>query len=146
MSWPLSGADSLSVTLPGIKNRLNKDESTHRPVAQLMVRDGDRYIRPARSTAEGVFEIQLQHVADDLRRGGWAVRDMPHLQYIEVNPERLSGRPTIKGRRVAAEDVARLAREPSGMHALESGYDLTPAEIKDAVDWWNKVQELQAAA
>jgi uncharacterized protein (DUF433 family)/DNA-binding transcriptional MerR regulator len=145
-AWPLSHADTLSVTLPGIKNRLSKDESKHRPVAQIMVRDGDRYIRPARSTAEGIFEIQLQHVADDLRRGGWAVRDMPHLRHIEVDPERLSGRPTIRGRRVPAEDVARLALEPDGPLTLRTGYGLSPDEIRDAVDWWRKVQELQAAA
>jgi uncharacterized protein (DUF433 family) len=93
-----------------------------------------------------MFDIQLQRVADDLRRGGWAVREMPGLRHIEVNPEWLSGRPTIKGRRVPAEDVARLALEPDGEEILRTGYDLLPSEIRDAVDWWAKVQELQAAA
>ena len=68
------------------------------------------------------------------------------MQHIEVNPERLSGQPTIKGRRVPAEDVARLALEPDGEEILRSGYELSSAEIRDAVDWWTKVQELQAAA
>jgi len=145
-SWPLSGAKNLSVTIPGIRHRLDRDESKHRPVAQLIVEMDDRYVRPAKSMGQGVFDIQLQSVADDLRRGGWAVRDMPHLKHIEVDPSRLSGRPTIKGRRVPAEDVARLALEPSGEEALRTGYDLLPAEIKDAVDWWRKVQEFQAAA
>jgi uncharacterized protein (DUF433 family)/DNA-binding transcriptional MerR regulator len=145
-SWPLSGAEKLSVTLPGMRHRRHPDESKHRPVAQLVVEFDGVYIRPSKSLEQGMFDIQLQRVADDLRRGGWAVREMPGLRHIEVNPEWLSGRPTIKGRRVPAEDVARLALEPDGEEILRTGYDLLPSEIRDAVDWWAKVQELQAAA
>jgi uncharacterized protein (DUF433 family)/DNA-binding transcriptional MerR regulator len=144
-SWPLSGA-RVSVTVPGIRNRLDADETKHRPVAQLVVYDDGRYIRPAKSLAQGLFDIQLRPVLDDLQRGGWAARDLPSLRFVEVNPERLSGRPTIRGRRVSAEDVAVLALQPGGSEALRDGYDLSGDEIADAVQWWEKVRGYEAAA
>lgn len=91
-------------------------------------------------------EVDLVSIARDLARGGWAARDLPNLTHIEVNPERLSGRPTIKGRRVAAKDVAQLASLPGGRKTLREGYDLTPAQIRDAVRWWEKVQAYEPAA
>src|ERR1017187_2995938 len=54
-------------------------------------------------------QMDLVEIAKDLARGGWAARDLPDLRYIEVNPNRLSGRPAIRGRRVSAKDVANIA-------------------------------------
>jgi hypothetical protein len=51
----------------------------------------------------------LRRIADHLRRGGWVVRHLPNLRHIEVDPDRLSGRPAVKGTRVPAELVAHLA-------------------------------------
>jgi hypothetical protein len=48
----------------------------------------------------------LDEVRAQLRRGGWAVRSLPDLHYIEVSPDRLSGRPTI-------EDDGSAPRRPS---------------------------------
>ncbi len=80
----------------------------------------------------------------DLQRGGWVVRDLPDLEHVEVNPDRLSGRPTIRGRRVPAEDVAE-ATLSCGRDEIREAYDLSDAEIDDAVRWWTRVQEYEAA-
>ena len=73
----------------------------------------------------------LVAIADDLSRGGWAARDLPDLRFIEVDPDRLSGRPTIRGRRVAAELVAETAAESDGIETLRDGYGLTDEEIRE---------------
>ncbi len=86
----------------------------------------------------------LTKISNELRRGGWAVRRLPSLSHIEVDPDRLSGRPVIRGRRVAARDVAETADEPDGREALEEGYGLKPEEIEDAQNWWREVRQLAA--
>lgn len=94
------------------------------------------------STGHPVIEnVDLVEIASDLRRGGWAARQVSGLRHIEVDPDRLSGRPTIAGRRVAAEDVARLADRPGGRDILNAEYDLTDEQIDDAVRWWRAVSE-----
>lgn len=87
----------------------------------------------------------LESIAIDLRRGGWAARRIEDLRYIEVDPDRLSGRPVIAGLRVPAEDVARLAARPGGRKVLEKEYGLTASQIDDAVRWWAEVEEYEAA-
>jgi uncharacterized protein (DUF433 family) len=86
----------------------------------------------------------LRKIATDLNRGGWAARRIPGLRHIEVDPDRLSGRPVIRGRRVAAQDVAETAEEPRGREELEEGYGLKLAEIEDARNWWCEVRRLAA--
>jgi len=88
----------------------------------------------------------LHRVAGILRRGGWAARDLPDLKHVEVNPDRLSGRPTIAGRRVSAEMVGQMADEPNGVEELREGFDLSDAEIVDARLWWHVVREFAEAA
>ena len=78
----------------------------------------------------------LQKIAGQLERGGWAVREIPDLQYIEVNPDRLSGRPVIRGLRVPASMVAELAARPDGIETLHEDFDLKDEEIEDARRWW----------
>lgn len=87
----------------------------------------------------------LDEVRAQLRRGGWAVRSLPDLHHIEVSPDRLSGRPTIRGRRISAEEVARIAEE-SGVDLLVEDYELSEREISDARRWWGEVRRLEAAA
>jgi uncharacterized protein (DUF433 family)/DNA-binding transcriptional MerR regulator len=138
--WPLTSAEHLAVTLPGERKRSGK------PVAWLLVMKAGRYVRPARSLGQGVFDVQTKRLRDDLTRGGWAVRDLPDLRHVEVNPERLSGRPTIRGRRIPAEKVAVLASDTDGYAALRDDYGLSEAEIRDASLWWEKVQGYERAA
>ena len=78
----------------------------------------------------------LRKIVGQLERGGWAVRDLPDLRFIEVNPDRLSGRPVIRGRRVSAEVVAQIAETPGGAEVLREDYELTDEEIRDARRWW----------
>jgi DNA-binding transcriptional MerR regulator len=87
----------------------------------------------------------LRRIAVDLNRGGWAARELPNLSHIEVNPERLSGRPTIRGRRVAARSVAELALA-GGRHVLKDEYELDDDEIRDAEQWWGVASRYEAAA
>ena len=91
-------------------------------------------------------DMDLIQIKEDLSRGGWAARDIPDLQFIEVNPNRMSGRPTIRGRRVSAAAVANIASSDDGWETLRDGYSLKDEEIRDAVRWWEKVQVYQAAA
>jgi uncharacterized protein (DUF433 family)/DNA-binding transcriptional MerR regulator len=138
--WPLTTAEHLAVTLPGERRRSSK------PVAWLLVMKDGRYVRPARSVGQGILDVQIQRLHEDLTRGGWAVRELPDLRHVEVNPERLSGRPTIRGRRVPAEKVALLASDLDGRTTLHEGYGLSDDEIRDASLWWEKVQEYERAA
>jgi len=93
-----------------------------------------------------ITPANLRRVAGILRRGGWAARNLPRLAHVEVNPERLSGRPTIAGRRVSAAMVGQMADEPDGVEELREGFDLSEAEISDARIWWHAVREYAEAA
>jgi uncharacterized protein (DUF433 family) len=86
----------------------------------------------------------LTRISALLRRGGWAARRLKNLRYIEVDPDRLSGTPTIKGRRVSARSVAELAAVPYGVRTLKDEYDLTESQIKDATRWWKEAKKLAA--
>jgi uncharacterized protein (DUF433 family)/DNA-binding transcriptional MerR regulator len=81
-----------------------------------------------------------------LRRGGWVLRDNDQITHIEVDPEKLSGKPSIVGRRIAAEDVAEIASEADGVVALRKDFRLSPDEIQDAVEWWRLVSGVAVAA
>lgn len=90
--------------------------------------------------------IGLRWVSDLLRRGGWALKSMPEVKSIEVDPDRLSGRPTIRHRRIPADKVARIATTRSGRQVLESDYKLSRRQIDDAVKWYRAVSRYEAAA
>ncbi len=100
-----------------------------------------------RKPRHGLLQLgDVRRIARDLRRGGWAVRGLPDLRSIEVDPDRLSGRPAISGTRVPAELVAQLARTEAGQKTLRSDYGVTAQQMKDATVWWRAVEELAAAA
>jgi uncharacterized protein (DUF433 family) len=86
----------------------------------------------------------LRKIAGQLERGGWAVRKLTDLRHVEVDPDRLSGRPAIRGRRIAASEVAEISEEPDGIETLVEGYGLDEAEIDDARRWWGEVRALAA--
>jgi uncharacterized protein (DUF433 family) len=138
--WPLARMQ-LAVTIARPRPRNKK------PAAWLLALEQGRYVRPSKSSEQGVFDVDTFRVAEDLDRGGWIVREVPDLQHIEVDPDRLSGRPTIRGRRVSAEEVARIASEGKvGWERLVEEYDLSDAQIWDAVRWWEHVSRYEAAA
>ncbi|MPZ51352.1 MAG: DUF433 domain-containing protein [Acidimicrobiia bacterium] len=87
----------------------------------------------------------LKLIAEQLHRGGWAVRTLPDLQHIEVDPDKMSGKPSIRGLRIAAEDVAVIAAE-SGHSVLKAEFGLNRQQNSDAVAWWDAVKGFEEAA
>jgi uncharacterized protein (DUF433 family) len=114
--------------------------------------------RVAYADKEGVYDLGLKkwqqmdasdlgRISGLLRRGGWAARKLTDLKHIEVDPDRLSGTPTIKGRRVAAKAVAELADSGSvGVQILREEYDLKRDQIRDAQKWWGEARKVLVAA
>jgi uncharacterized protein (DUF433 family) len=101
----------------------------------------------AGSEAQTVMtDENLRKIAGQLERGGWAVRSLPDLQHIEVNPDRLSGRPVIRGLRVAASMVAELAERPEGVEILREDFELGDAQINDARRWWRATAKFEQIA
>lgn len=138
--WPLTAARSVLATA---------DVATANGVrrAMLVMGSPDELYDLARAPAQQVLEpANLLRIASDLSRGGWAVRDVPDLHLIEINPDRIGGRPSIRGRRVPAELVAELAATAEGLEVLAEDYDIGPAEIRDAERWWAAASRYEQAA
>lgn len=131
--WPLQALQLKTIASPARPGRL------------LVVRDGEHFDVSGRPWHGAIDVGDLIQIAADLNRGGWAAREIPDLEHIEVNPDRLSGRPAIKGRRVAARDVAELASTEAGAEVLKAEYDLEPEEIRDAIRWWEVASSYEAA-
>lgn len=121
LNWPLQHADLavLHGGVVGYENSIPYDVGGPGSPFQQVVEDDN-----------------LRRIAGQLERGGWAVRQLPDLHHIEVNPDRLSGRPVIRGRRVPADEVAQLGGTDSGREVLREDYELDHKEIEDARRWW----------
>jgi uncharacterized protein (DUF433 family)/DNA-binding transcriptional MerR regulator len=89
--------------------------------------------------------INLKEIRDALGRGGWVTIKKPR-EHIEVDPDRHSGEPVVRGRRVPTALVYRIARAPEGRELLKEDYDLTDAEIDDAVGYERDLANTLAAA
>lgn len=138
--WPLTHSDIVVADF-GTRDRPG--------VPGIVVREGaDTYFDVTRHKYAWSYVISPDHVARvafDLRRGGWAAREIPELEHIEVDPDRLSGRPVIRGTRVLAGQAARMALAGQRDELME-GYDLSDAQINDAVRWFSRVIEYEEAA
>lgn len=113
----------------------------------VVLREGDRVfvavLKPEQKViAETLIDLHVVRAA--LERGGWVSLGHPR-EHIEVDPERLSGRPTVRGRRVATEMVANIAAKPEGREVLRDEFHLTDEEIEDAVAYEHDVREAVAA-
>jgi uncharacterized protein (DUF433 family) len=106
---------------------------------------GEPYDLGAPSTTEqGVLDTaDVRRVGADLRAGGWAARLLGDLRHIEVRPDLLGGRAAIRGRRIAAAEVAALAATAGGREVLRDDYALDAQEIGDAVRWWETARAAQ---
>lgn len=137
--WPLQHSELETLSAPP-----NVDDEI--PISALLVKYGDlRYqLGPHGWQQVESAVINPTRIGSELHRGGWAVRELPDLRYIEVDPDRLSGRPAIRGKRIAAQEVAEIADEPGGLEDLAEGYNLGDDEISDARRWWSEVQRLAA--
>lgn len=87
--------------------------------------------------------LNLKEIREALSKGGWVSLKTPR-EHIEIDPERHSGEPVIKGRRLATHRVASLAAEPKGRAVLRDDFDLTDAEIEDAVGYERDLAALAA--
>jgi uncharacterized protein (DUF433 family) len=114
--------------------------------AVVIEREGKHYEIGQRPWQRFVDASHLREVANELNRGGWATRQIPDLRHIEVDPDRLSGRPTIRGRRVPVSLVAELAVQDDGPEALSEDYGLNQAEINDAQRWTEVTRSFALAA
>ena len=115
--------------------------------AHIVRKNGAQAWELGRKRGQGVLSfVDLEEINQLLRRGGWALKELPDVTHIEVDPDRLSGRPTIKARRVPAEKVAQLAVLPGGRQILATEYDITRREADDAVHWYKRALQLQQAA
>lgn len=78
--------------------------------------------------------LMLRQAGHILRNGGW-LSDELGLERIEVQPTKLGGQPSLKGRRWTVDHVAQIADDPEGRTVLEDDYALEPAEVDEAVAW-----------
>lgn len=140
--WPLSAAELWTTTLnpAGVSGGRESIVLTAGglPLDIGKGTGGQQFIQPTLG--------DLVRVQGLLKRGGWAIRLLPDVESIEVDPDRLSGRPAIKGTRVSAERVASLAHSREGLRVLQGDYGLRKRQIDDAVRWLEAVQELEVAA
>ena len=111
--------------------------------ARVAIREGETAYDVGRRRGQAFLSfVELQEINQLLRRGGWALLELPGVTRIEVDPDRLSGQPTIRDRRIAAEKVARIAQTPNGPRVLSTGYDISKREAADAVQWYKRAQQL----
>ena len=87
--------------------------------------------------------IDLKEIRESLGRGGWVAIKSPR-EHIEVDPERHSGTPVVRGRRLPTSLVAGIASKQDGRKILREDYGLSKAEIDDAVGYEADVAKLVA--
>ena len=136
--WPLTAAPLVTT--------LNA-EGHGPPSVLLHLEDADLDIGRHHGDQTVLRSSTLEAVTELLRRGGWAIREHPEIHHVEVDPERLGGTPTIRGRRIPVTQVAHLAEEGySGLRILREEYEVTQPEIRDAVRWYRAVGQYDRAA
>jgi uncharacterized protein (DUF433 family) len=87
--------------------------------------------------------VNLKVIREALGRGGWVAIQRPR-EHVEVDPDRHSGTPVVRGTRLATEFVANLASAEGGRDILEEDYGLTDDQIEDAVGYEADLAELAA--
>ncbi len=112
----------------------------------VLVKRADTWISADRPQ-HGVMEetlLNLKNIRESLARGGWAAYKHPR-EHVEVDPDRHSGAPVIRGRRLPTALVAGIAADDDGRTVLRDDYGLTDAEIDDAVGYERDLTELAVA-
>jgi uncharacterized protein (DUF433 family) len=113
----------------------------------VIEKDGKVYFDAADNHEQGVIAktlLDLKAVRVALENGGWVAYQNPR-RHIQVDPDRLSGQPVIRDRRVSTETVADLAQRPEGRELLRKDYELTEDEIREAVEYEADVDKALAA-
>lgn len=109
----------------------------------------DKYRRILLETDEHLWDFTSgvsgrRAIGSALADGGWASVE-ESLTRIAVDPAVMSGTPTIRGRRIAAMFVGKMAETPSGREILETDYELSEEEIDEGRRWRAKALEYAAA-
>ena len=76
----------------------------------------------------------LDGAREMLRRGGW-IADQLNLRRIEVDPEKVGGQPTLRGRRWPVERVAQIASDDEGTAILVDEYGLDARDVEESLRW-----------
>jgi uncharacterized protein (DUF433 family) len=76
----------------------------------------------------------LEEARDMLRRGGWIAAQL-QLQRIEVDPQKLGGAPSLRGRRWPIERIAQIAADSAGCSLLVDDYGLDQRDIDESQQW-----------
>ena len=137
--WPLS-RESLEETLSTIRAPRGKRSGL------VVERGGQVFQRRGRGWQQLLNPKTLGLITDRLEHGGWAALLEPSIKHIAIDPDFYSGRPTIRGRRISAVDVATLAEDPGGETILLDNFRLQKVEIDDAVTWWRATQRARQNA
>jgi uncharacterized protein (DUF433 family) len=87
--------------------------------------------------------IDLTVIRESLGRGGW-VAIKKSREHIEVDPERHSGAPVVRGHRIPTSLVAGIASGKNGRKTLSEDYGLSKAEIDDAVGYEAELAKIAA--
>lgn len=114
----------------------------------VVMREGDQVLvdvvdHPEHLVEEGTF-LSLTDVREALERGGWVAFRTPR-PHIQVDPDRLSGRPTIRDRRLSTAMVAEIAQGDDGRTLLRREFGLSDEEINEAVGYEEDVEKALAA-
>jgi uncharacterized protein (DUF433 family)/DNA-binding transcriptional MerR regulator len=78
--------------------------------------------------------LNLKVIREALSRGGWVTLRTPR-EYVEVDPDRHSGVPVVRGHRLPTALVASIANSEGGWRVLREDYGLSEAEVEDAVNY-----------
>ncbi|HZK15050.1 MAG TPA: DUF433 domain-containing protein [Solirubrobacterales bacterium] len=76
----------------------------------------------------------LEEARDMLRRGGWIAAQL-QLRRIEVDPQKLGGAPSLRGRRWPIERIAQIASDSEGRSLLVDDYGLDQRDIDESMRW-----------
>jgi len=98
--------------------------------------------RPGHDVIGGTL-LNLRVIREALGRGGWVSLRTPR-RHVEVDPDRHSGRPVVRGSRIPTSFVASLADTAEGRQILRDDYDLTDEQIDDAVGYEHDVDRAAA--
>lgn len=123
--WPLQSADlGIARHVVGAPDRGVIAERVNGDYFEIGRPGGQMIIRP---------EL-LELARDILRSGGWLARHL-ELERIEVDPGKLGGAPTLRGRRWPVERVARTAADEEGRSLLLADYGLDERDIEESQRW-----------
>jgi uncharacterized protein (DUF433 family) len=91
------------------------------------------------STSVGAEQVTLKpqlldEARDMLRRGGWIAAQL-ELRRIEVDPGKLGGAPSLRGRRWPIERIAQIAADDEGRTLLVEDYGIDDGEIDESLRW-----------